>query len=95
MELNGKNISPEKKNMLLFMMLIKQHDEIARMNLGEIPNPATNLKEVDIKSARFAIDTLEMIEIYTKGNLGNEAQTYLNHILSSLKTKLAEASENG
>lgn len=90
MEVNGKSLPPEKKNMLLFMMLVQQYERIAKMNLGEIPNPAHNQIEVDLKSARFAVDTLEMLQAYTRQNLNADTVEYLENILKSLKVKLKE-----
>ncbi|MFW6347716.1 MAG: DUF1844 domain-containing protein [Cyclonatronaceae bacterium] len=91
MDIDVKNLSPEKKNMLLFMMLVQQHEQIARMNLGEVPNPVHNQKEEDLQAARYAIDTLEMLRSYTDGNISAEARQYLDSVCeklgNSLKTK--------
>ncbi len=86
MNVNGKNLPEDKQNMLLFMMLVKQHEEIAQMNLGETPNPVHNRPEVDLKAARFAIDTLRMLREYTAGNLGNELSEYLDASYKKLKS---------
>ena len=95
MDKNGKDLPPEKKHMLLFMMLVKQNEEIAKINLGEIPNPTTNLLEVDLKSARFAIDTLEMMQAYTKGNISDQATDYLSDIISRLNTTYRNIENEG
>jgi len=92
MDINGKNLPPEKKHLLLFMMLVQQYERIAKMNLGEIPNPAHNQVEVDLKSARFAIDTLEMLKVYCKTSLSEEASNYLETTWSSLTQKLESQS---
>ncbi len=106
MDIPGKSLPKEKKNMLLFMMLVQQYEKIARMNLGEVPNPVHNQKEEDLKSARFSIDTLDMLRDYTKSNLNQETRDYIDSLYSELNASLLEkekqreraeekASENG
>lgn len=91
MDINSKSLSKEKKNMLLFMMLIQQYEKIARMNLGLVPNPVHNQIEEDLQSARFAIDTLDMLRDFTQNNLNKETREYIdtlfNELSASLKTK--------
>ncbi len=93
MEINGKNLPPEKKHMLLFMMLVQQYERIAKMNLGEIPNPAHNQVEVDLKAARFAIDTLDMLRDYTKNNISEEASEYIENTFTALNKTLTEKTD--
>lgn len=88
MDIDVKNLPPEKKNMLLFMMLVQQHEQIARMNLGEVPNPVHNQKEEDLKAARYAIDTLEMLRSYTNGNISAEARKYIDSVCDKLGASL-------
>lgn len=94
MELQTKDLPVEKKHLLLFMMLVQQHEKIALIQLGEIPNPAHNQIEIDLKSAKFAIDTLEMLNSYTANSLSEEAKEYLGTILSKLNKIYTEKSVN-
>lgn len=80
-----KNLPPEKQRSLLFMMLVSQHEQIAMIGLGKMKNPSTDKTEKDLSAARFAIDTLDMIQKYTEGNLNNEERSYLEQILSTLR----------
>ncbi|MCH8486740.1 MAG: DUF1844 domain-containing protein [Candidatus Cyclonatronum sp.] len=89
MELPLKELPEEKKHMLLFMMLLQQYEKIASMNMGELPNPVHNQKEVDLKSARFAVDTLQMLRAYTSGNLNNDTSEYLESLYTKLSGKLS------
>ena len=89
---NSKNISPEKQDQILFMMLVQQHQQIALMGLGELENPTTGKREKDLKSVKYAIDTLAMLEKFTSGNLSGEMTDYLTNILGSLRRKFAEGS---
>lgn len=81
------------------MMLVQQHEQIGMMGLGKIKNPSTDKIERDLNSAKYAIDTLQMIEKYTAGNIDSEMKGYLQHILNTLRLnfveeKKAEAAES-
>jgi len=85
MESGSQTISKEQQQQLLFMMLVQQHQQIGMMGLGKIKNPATDKVERDLSAARYAIDTLAMLQEYTKGNLQSETSDYLSHVLNSLR----------
>ena len=72
------------------MMLIQQHQQIAMMGMGKLQNPATGEIERELSSAKFAIDTLNMMETYTKGNLPKEAENYLDSTLTNLRLNYAD-----
>lgn len=80
-----KNLDPVQQKQFLFMVLVQQHEQIAMMGLGKIKNPATEKIEKELSQAKFAIDTLEMIQEYTKGNLNREEKDYLDFVLSNLR----------
>lgn len=92
--LNGDQISDDQRQQLLFMMLIQQHQQIAMMGLGKTKNPSTDKVERDLKSAKFAIDTLLMLQEYTKGNLPKELSNYLEQTLNTLRLNYAEEKDN-
>ena len=81
-----------QQDQLLLMMLIQQYQQIAQVGLGKIENPATGELEVDLSSARFAIDTLSMLQTFTKGNITKELTEYLEAILDPLKKEAEELS---
>jgi hypothetical protein len=89
MNFNGDNFSEEQQEQLLFMMLIQQHQQIAMMGMGKIENPSGKV-ERELKSAKFAIDTLLMLEKYTEGNLPNEIKKYLKETLNNLRINYAD-----
>jgi len=93
--INGDQISDDQRQQLLFMMLIQQHQQIAMMNMGKVENPANEEVERDLKSAKFAIDTLLMMQEYTKGNLPKELKNYLEQTLNTLRLNYAEEKDNG
>lgn len=88
--LNGDKLSDEQQQQLLFMMLIQQHQQIAMMGMGKDKNPTTDEIERDLKSAKFAIDTLLMLQKYTKNNLPQEVDNYLEQTLNTLRLNYAD-----
>jgi len=87
---NGDKLNAEQQEQLLFVMLIQQHQQIAMMGLGKIKNPATDKIERELKSAKFAIDTLNMLQKFTEGNLSKELKDYLNQTLTNLRLNYAD-----
>ncbi len=83
-------LSEDQQQQLLFMMLVQQHQQIAMMGLGKIKNPSSDEIERDLKSAKFAIDTLLMLQNFTEGNLPKELKNYLEQTLSTLRLNYAE-----
>lgn len=95
-------LSQDQQRQLLMMSLIQQHQQIAMIGLGKIINPATDEIQKDLGSAKFAIDTLDAFEHFTKGNLGEELEAFLTQTLTNLRLNYAdeaakpdEASSNG
>lgn len=93
--INGDQISDDQRQQLLFMMLIQQHQQIAMMGLGKVKNPSTDETERDLKSAKFAIDTLLMMQEYTSGNLPKELKNYLEQTLNTLRLNYADEKKKG
>lgn len=90
MNFNGDNLSEEEQQQLLFMMLVQQHQQIAMMGMGKAENPNTGETERELKSAKFAIDTLLMLKEYTQGNLPEKLSNYLTETLNKLRVSYAE-----
>ena len=93
MEFDASRLSGEQQNQLLFMMLVQQHQQIAMMGMGKIKNPATDKIERDMSSAKYAIDTLNMLKSYTQSNLSRELQDYLNQTISTLQLNYVDEIE--
>ena len=87
---DNEKFSPDQQQQLLFMMLIQQHEQIAMMGMGKVKNPATDKVERDLKSAKYAIDTLVMLEKFTEGNLPKELKGFLNQTLTNLRLNYAD-----
>lgn len=92
---NGENFNPDQQQQLLFVMLIQQHEQIAMMGMGKVKNPATDKIERDLKSAKYAIDTLIMLEKFTEGNLPDELNDYLKQTLTNLRLNYADEKKKG
>ncbi|WP_018128415.1 DUF1844 domain-containing protein [Balneola vulgaris] len=88
--MNIDSLNPEQQDQILLMMLIQQHQQIAMMGMGKLKSPATDAIERDLAQAKYAIDTLNMIEKYTKGNLPDELRTYLDQTLTNLRLNYAD-----
>lgn len=84
-------MTPEQQHQVLFMMLVQQHQQIAMMGMGESGDPDTGEKQVDLSAAKYAIDTLHMLSIFTKGNLIPELGDYLDSVLSELRMSYEKA----
>lgn len=85
-----KSLNEDQQKQLLFMMLVQQHQQIGMMGLGKLKNPATDTIERDLSSAKYAIDTLNALSDYTKGNLPQELKSYLDQTLTTLRLNYAD-----
>ena len=65
----------------------------ASIFLGDIPSPVSNKPEVDLKQARFLIDTLDMIKEKTKGNLDKEEGDLLENLLYELRLRYVQKNQ--
>lgn len=86
----SESLNSDQQQQLLFMMLLQQHEQIAMMGMGKIKSPVTEKIERDLKSAKYAIDTLVMLEKFTKGNLSKELSGYLTQMLTNLRMNFAD-----
>ncbi len=64
----------------------------ALLHLGEIPDPETNQKKVDLPQAKQSIDILGLLHDKTKGNLTANEQTLLDGMLSELRMRFVQLS---
>ena len=79
---------PDPKFAFLVSGLVSQ----ALIGLGQVANPLTGKQEVSLESAKFAIDTLQMLQEKTKGNLEEEEKKYLDSVLYDLRVRFLDAS---
>jgi hypothetical protein len=81
----------EEAHAALFANLVMQHTNMAFIFLGRIPHPESGKTELDLDSAQFFIDQLEMIEAKTKGNLSKQEEGLLKQSLMSLRMAFVDA----
>ena len=55
--------------------------------MGELPDPQTGRKSVDMELAKHAIDTLALLQDKTRGNLAEDEAELLTRILYELKMR--------
>ena len=83
----GRCVMPE----VTFPAFIMSLNTSALYHLGEISDPATGQKIVDLDLAKHAIDTLALIQNKTKGNLIKEEEELLKNILYDIKIRFVKA----
>jgi len=59
----------------------------ALIHLGDIPDPHSKERTVDLAAAKHTIEILEVIKTKTKGNLDDEEQKLLDDVLYNLRMK--------
>lgn len=85
----GQCVMPE----VTFPAFVMSLNTSALYHLGEIADPATGKKIVDLDLARHAIDTLALIQEKTKGNLSADEEELLKNILYDIKLRYVNASK--
>jgi hypothetical protein len=63
----------------------------ALMSLGEMENPLTRRREVDLVQAQQTIDLLELLQEKTKGNLTPQEENFLANVLHDLRLRYVRA----
>jgi hypothetical protein len=87
---DGKCVMPE----VTFTAFVMSLNTSALFHLGEISDPVTAKKDQDLVLAKHTIDTLQLLEDKTRGNLSAEEKDLLKHVLYDLKMRYVEKSNN-
>lgn len=82
----GKCVMPE----VTFSAFVMSLNTSVLFHLGEIADPVSKEKRVDLDLARHAIDTLVLLEQKTKGNLDKEEEELIKNILYDLKIRFVK-----
>ncbi len=82
-----------ERHSALFTGLVLQQANLASACLGLVPDPDTGRAEVDLRAATVFIDTLEMLEAKTRGNLTAAEAGLLADTLTHLRLAFVQASE--
>jgi len=76
-----------------FMQLVMSLQQGAMQQMGKVANPMTGKVERDLSMAKFSIDMLGMIQAKTKGNLSEDEQKMLDHVLYELRLNFVDESK--
>ncbi len=77
-----------------FEMLLTTLAAEAMVCLGQVANPITGKAEVNLDQAKYFIDTLQVLEEKTKGNLTSEENGALTMLLSQLQMAFVGVKDN-
>ena len=80
---DGQCVMPE----VTFTAFVMSLNTSALFHLGEISDPATGEKNQDLVLVKHTIDTLQLLEEKTKGNLTDDEQDLLKNALYDLKMR--------
>ena len=78
---------------LRFLDMVGLFGSQAMIALGKLANPATGKAEKNLPAARLFIDTLEMLEHKTKGNLNSDETKVIQATLTDLRLMFVEESK--
>ena len=78
---------------LRFLDMVGLFGTQAMIALGKLANPVTGKAEKNMAAARLFIDTLEMLEGKTKGNLNSDETKVLHATLTDLRLMYVEESK--
>jgi hypothetical protein len=78
---------------LRFLDMVALFGTQAMIALGKLTNPATGKAEKNLAAARLFIDTLEMLEKKTKGNLNSDETKVMHATLTDLRLMYVEESK--
>ena len=76
-----------------FSELLFLQAQNAGMFLGQIPNPVTGQNHVNLRAAKSVLDSLEMLENKTRGNLTETEEKLLATALNNLRPLYLQATE--
>lgn len=63
------------------------------IQLGEVENPLTGKRRIDLPGAQYSIDLLTVLRDKTKGNLSQEEERQLDGALFDLRMRFVQASQ--
>ena len=78
---DGKCVMPE----VTFAAFIISLNTSALFHLGEISDPVSGEKQQDLVLAKHTIDTIQLLEKKTRGNLTDEEKDIIENVLYDLK----------
>ncbi len=80
---DGECVMPD----VTFEAFVLSLNTAALFHMGELADPATGKKQKDLMLARHTIDTLNLLQEKTRGNLSEEEAGLLDNILHDLRLR--------
>ena len=77
-----------KKEERLFLYLVSTFKTSAIVALGEMENPMTNKKDLNLEQASYYIDLLDMLQSKASGNMSEYEEQMLINTVSELRMEL-------
>ncbi|MCF7811440.1 DUF1844 domain-containing protein [bacterium] len=78
-------INEQVKESILLRRLIITFQTAAMQQMGKLADPFSGKVQHDLEQASISIDTLDMLQKVTKGNLSENDAAFLTHVVSELK----------
>jgi len=88
-----KDTLGSREDTLRFLDVVALFGQQAMISLGKLVNPMTSKAEKNLPAARLFIDTLEMLERKTQGNLNSDESKVLQATLTDLRLMFVEESK--
>ena len=88
-----KDTVGSREDTLRFLDVVALFGQQAMISLGKLVNPMTGKAEKNLPAARLFIDTLEMLERKTQGNLNSDESKVLKATLTDLRLMFVEESK--
>jgi hypothetical protein len=76
-----------------FSSFILSISSSALLHLGEIADPQSGEKKKDLELAKQSVDIIALLKEKTKGNLTEDEEKLLEHLLYDLRMRFVQASE--
>jgi len=84
--MEGKCVMPE----VTFSAFVMSLNTSVLYHLGEIADPVSGQKSINLDAARHGIDTLVVMQNKTKGNLAADEEEMLKNILYDVKLRFVK-----
>lgn len=89
--IESRPANPSPQTSKIFLNFVTSLGYQALIHLGDMPNPETNAREVNVDGAREIIDLLTEIKLKTQGNLSAEEAQFFDSVLPELQLKFSQA----
>ncbi|MDI6786094.1 MAG: DUF1844 domain-containing protein [bacterium] len=73
-----------------FLNIVFMFSSAAFQHLGEMPDPISNEKKIDLNAAKYSIDVIDVLAKKSKGNLTEHESKIMDDILYNLRLKYLE-----